>query len=162
MAGSLNQVSLIGRVGKDPEVRTTQAGKKIVNFSLATEESWTDKSSGEKKSRVEWHKICCFNEGLGGVIERFVKKGSKIYVQGALATRKWTSQDGADHFSTEIVLQAFNGQMILLDGRGGGERSENPAPREERQPATTRGTTYAPPSGGGDLDDDVPFAPCWQ
>jgi single-strand DNA-binding protein len=162
MAGSLNKVMLLGNVGKDPEVRTTQTGMKIVNLTVATEESWKDKSSGERKSRTEWHRVVCFNEGLGGVIEKYVKKGSKIYIEGQLQTRKWTDQQGQDRYSTEIILQAFNGQMILLDGRGGGERSENPAPREERQPVTTRGTTYAPPSGGGDLDDDVPFAPCWQ
>ena len=155
MAGSLNLVQLIGNVGKDPEIRSTQAGKKIANLSLATSEKWTDKSSGEQKERTEWHKICCFNEGLVGVIERFVKKGSKIYVSGQLQTRKWTDKDGVDRYSTEITLQAFNGQLILLDGRNAGENATPSAPAQQRPaaPAASSGPNW----GAGELDDAIPF-----
>jgi len=151
MAGSLNRVELIGNVGKDPEIKTTQAGMKIVNLTLATSESWTDKASGEKKERTEWHRVVVFNDGLAGVIEKYVRKGSKIFVEGQLQTRKWTDQSGADRYSTEVVLQSFRGQIILLGERGGGgDRSENPAPRETTRPA-------AASTPQDDLNDDIPF-----
>ena len=122
MAGSLNRVQLIGHVGKDPEIRSTQGGAKIANLTLATSETWNDKASGEKKERTEWHRISIFNDGLVGVVERFVKKGSKLFIEGQLTTRKWTDQAGVEKYSTEINLGKFNGTLILLDGKqSGGE-----------------------------------------
>ena len=116
MAASLNRVQLIGNVGKDPEIRSTQGGERIANLTVATSESWTDKRSGEKKERTEWHRIAIFNDGLVGVVERFVHKGSRIFVEGQLTTRKWTDQSGQEKYSTEINLGKFNGTLILLDG----------------------------------------------
>lgn len=120
MAGSVNKVILIGNVGRDPEVRNTQDGTKIVNFTLATSESWNDRASGERRERTEWHRIVCFNERLGDVIEKYVRKGSKVYVEGALQTRKWTDQSGQEKYTTEIVLAAYRGTVVLLDGKGDG------------------------------------------
>lgn len=121
MAGSVNKVILIGNVGKDPEVRSTQGGKKVVTLSVATSETWKDRNSGERQERTEWHRVVIFNERLADVAERFVKKGSKIHVEGALQTRKWTDQSGVEKYSTEIVLQQFRGELTLLDGKGGGD-----------------------------------------
>ena len=124
MAGFLNKVTLIGNLGKDPEVRNSQSGDKIVSFSLATTDSWTDRSSGERRERTEWHRVVIFGNGLAGVAERFLKKGSKVYVEGALQTRKWTDQAGVERYTTEIALKHYNGTMILLDGnRSGGTRA---------------------------------------
>ena len=120
MAGSVNKVILVGNVGKDPEIRRTQDGRPIANLSLATSESWRDKATGEKKEKVEWHRVVIFNENLCKVVEQYVKKGSKLYIEGALQTRKWTDQSGAEKYSTEIVLQGFNGSLTMLDGAGGG------------------------------------------
>ncbi len=122
MAGSVNKVILIGNLGRDPEIRRTQDGRPIANFSIATSESWRDKNSGERKEKTEWHRIVCFNEGLCKVIENYVKKGSKVYVEGQLQTRKWTDKDGVEKYSTEVVLQGFNGTLTMLDGRGDGRR----------------------------------------
>jgi single-strand DNA-binding protein len=119
MAGSVNRVILIGNLGKDPEVRRTQDGKAIANLSVATSESWKDKSTGEKKERTEWHRVVIFNEGLSRVAEQYLKKGSKVYLEGSLQTRKWTDKDSIERYSTEVVLQGFNSQLVMLDGRGG-------------------------------------------
>lgn len=119
MSGSLNKVILIGNLGKDPEVRSTQAGKKIVNLSIATSETWRDRSSGERQERTEWHRVVVFNEKLAEIAERYLNKGMKVYVEGALQTRKWTDQTGVEKFSTEIVLQQFRGEITMLDGKGG-------------------------------------------
>jgi single-strand DNA-binding protein len=116
MAGSVNKVILIGNVGKDPEIRRTQDGRPIANLSIATSESWRDKNSGEKKEKTEWHRVVVFSEPLCKVIEQYVKKGAKLYIEGALQTRKWTDKDGVEKYSTEVVLQGFNGQMTMLDG----------------------------------------------
>ena len=134
----LNKAILIGNLGADPEIRNTQDGRKIANLRLATTESWRDKTSGERKSRTEWHRIVIFNEGLAKVAEQYLKKGSKVYVEGQIQTRKWTDQNGADKYTTEIVLQNFGGTLVMLDGR------------EERrsEPET---------SGGSDFDGDIPF-----
>src|SRR5277367_7176779 len=123
MAGSVNKVILVGNLGRDPEIRSTQDGTRIANLSLATSESWRDRNSGERKERTEWHRVVIFNDKLVEVVEKFLKKGSKIYVEGALQTRKWTDQSGAEKYSTEIVLQKFRGELTLLsDGnREGGE-----------------------------------------
>ena len=147
MAGSLNKVTLIGNLGKDPEIRNSQAGGKIASFTLATSESWNDRSSGQRQERTEWHRIVIFGDGLSGVVEEYLKKGSKVYVEGALQTRKWTDQSGQDKYTTEIVLQPYNGKLIMLDGKGGQGRNGG-------QADNTGG--YTPP-GGGDLDDEVPF-----
>ena len=120
MAGSVNKVILVGNLGRDPEIRFTQAGKKIANFSIATSESWKDRQSGERRERTEWHRIVVFNEGLADVVERFVKKGSKLYIEGVLRTRKWQGQDGKDNYTTEIVLEGFNSNLTMLDNRGEG------------------------------------------
>ncbi len=120
MAGSVNKVILIGNLGRDPEVRTMNNGGKVVNLSVATSETWRDKNSGERQEKTEWHRVVIFNEKLGEVAERFLKKGSKVYVEGALQTRKWTDQSGAEKYSTEVVLQRFRGELTMLDGKGGG------------------------------------------
>ena len=120
MAGSVNKVILIGNLGKDPEVRSMQSGGKIVNLRIATTESWKDRASGEKREKTEWHSVAIFSEGLGRTAEQYLRKGSKVYIEGQLQTRKWQDQSGADRYSTEIVLQNFNSALVLLDGRGGG------------------------------------------
>jgi single-strand DNA-binding protein len=120
MAGSINKVILVGNLGKDPEIRRTQDGRPIANLRVATSESWRDKSSGEKRERTEWHSVVIFSEGLCRVVEQFLKKGSKVYIEGQLQTRKWQGQDGQDRYSTEVVLQNFNSQLVLLDRPGGG------------------------------------------
>ena len=120
MAGSVNKVILIGNLGKDPEIRNTQAGTKICNLTIATSENWNDRTSGERKERTEWHRVVIFNEGLCKVAEQYLKKGAKVYIEGALQTRKWTDQQGVEKYSTEVVLQNFNSTLTMLDGRSGG------------------------------------------
>lgn len=124
MAGSVNKVILIGNVGADPEIRRTQDGKAIANLRIATSEQWRDRNSGERREKTEWHSVVVFNEGLTKVVEQYVKKGAKLYIEGALQTRKWQDQNGNDRYSTEIVLQGFNSTLTMLDGRGegGGDR----------------------------------------
>ncbi|MFM8801326.1 MAG: single-stranded DNA-binding protein, partial [Tagaea sp.] len=119
MAGSVNKVILIGNLGRDPEVRSMNNGGKVVNLSVATSETWRDKNSGERQERTEWHRVVIFNEKLGEVAERYLKKGAKVYVEGALQTRKWTDQSGQEKYSTEVVLQRFRGELTMLDGKGG-------------------------------------------
>jgi single-strand DNA-binding protein len=161
MAGSVNRVILVGNVGKDPEVRSFANGGKVCNLTLATSESWTDKASGERKERTEWHRVAIMNDSIVGVAERFVKKGSKIYVEGQLQTRKWTDQQGAEKYSTEIVIGRFNGSLVLLDGKrdDGGERpaqASRPAATQTHQTRDSRGDMRTTPNGP-DLDDDIPF-----
>ena len=119
MAGSVNKVILVGNLGKDPEVRRMTSGEPVVNLSIATSESWRDKASGERKEKTEWHRVVIFNKNLAEVAEKYLKKGSKVYVEGQLQTRKWTDKDGAEKYSTEVVLQNFRGELTMLDGRGG-------------------------------------------
>jgi single-strand DNA-binding protein len=168
MAGSVNKVILVGNVGKDPEVRTSQDGSKIVNFSLATSETWNDRASGERKERTEWHRVVVFNDRIGDVVEKYVRKGSKIYVEGALQTRKWTDQTGVEKYSTEVVIGRFRGELTLLDSRGGGgEASMGDSgggggyqPRERAAAPAGRGggkPSWESPKGGNDLDDEIPF-----
>jgi single-strand DNA-binding protein len=167
MAGSVNKVILVGNLGKDPEVRTTQDGTKIVNLTLATSENWNDRQTGERKERTEWHRVVIFNDRIGDVAERFLKKGSKIYVEGALQTRKWTDQSGAERYSTEVVVGRFKGELTMLDTRGGGAEAagEGGSFRSDRGPAPQRAAAGAARSGGpsweapkgGDLDDEIPF-----
>ena len=120
MAGSVNKVILVGNLGKDPEIRRTQDGRPIANLSIATSETWRDKNTGERKEKTEWHRVVIFNEGLCKVVEQYLKKGAKVYIEGALQTRKWTDKDGVEKYSTEVVLQGFNSALTMLDGRSGG------------------------------------------
>jgi single-strand DNA-binding protein len=153
MVGSVNKVILVGNLGKDPEIRNTQAGAKIVSFTLATSEIWNDKASGERKERTEWHRVVAFNEQIADVAERFLKKGAKVYVEGQLQTRKWTDQSGQEHYTTEVVLPRFKGELAMLSRANNGERPEADG---------TSGGGYLPRAGhggGGDLDDEIPFAP---
>jgi single-strand DNA-binding protein len=161
MAGSVNKVILVGNVGKDPEVRTTQDGSKIVNFSLATSETWNDRASGERKERTEWHRVVVFNDRIGDVVEKYVRKGSKLYVEGSLQTRKWTDQSGQEKYTTEVVISRFRGDLTMLDGArsgegmgDGGSRSSSARPTPAR-PAGGGPSWDAPK--GGDLDDEIPF-----
>jgi len=164
MAGSVNKVILVGNLGKDPESRTMQNGGKVVSFSLATSESWTDKGSGERKDKTQWHRVVIFNEKLGEIAERYLKKGSKAYVEGSIESRKYTDKDGGERDITEVVLSRFRGELTLLDSRGGdgGEgggsyRSEvSRAPARAAEPARG-GPSWEPPGGGNDLDDEIPF-----
>lgn len=171
MAGSVNKVILVGNVGRDPEVRNTPSGAKVVNFTLATSESWNDRASGERKERTEWHRVVVWNEKLGEIIEKYVHKGSKVYVEGTLQTRKWTDQSGQEKYTTEVVLQAYRGELTLLDSRNGGEgagesgggyqRSERAPARPAQAPASSKPAGGSPswdaPRTGGDLDDEIPF-----
>jgi len=164
MAGSVNKVILVGNLGKDPEVRTTQAGSKIVNLSVATSETWNDKASGERKERTEWHRVVIYNERLGDVAEKYLRKGRKVYLEGSVETRKYTDQAGVEKYTTEIVLRNFRGELVLLDGRadeggeGGGYRTErSAAPRGDRPARAAAAPAWDAGKGGGDLDDDIPF-----
>lgn len=148
MAGSLNKVTLIGNLGKDPEIRTTTDGREIANFSIATSESWKDKTSGDKKEKTEWHNIAVFNEGLVRVIKSYVKKGSKIYIEGQLQTRKWTDKDNNERYTTEIVLQNYNSSLILLDFKSE-DTSSNYSESDNKQ--------SAPKFDNSELDDEIPF-----
>jgi len=172
MAGSVNKVILVGNLGRDPEVRTLQDGTKVANLSVATSESWRDKASGERRDRTEWHRVVIFNDRLADVAERFLKKGSKIYVEGQLQTRKWTDQSGQERYTTEVVLQRFRGELTMLDGRGGGggEGSGEGGDYDNGPSGSAKGGGFGGPSGGGpsgggpsggrgrgDLDDEIPF-----
>jgi single-strand DNA-binding protein len=172
MAGSVNKVILVGNLGRDPESRTMQSGGKVVSFSIATSETWNDKMSGERKEKTQWHRIAIFNEKLGEVAEKYLKKGAKVYVEGSLESRKYTDKDGVERETTEVVLARFRGELTMLDGRGdsgggyaggndGGYRSERAAPAA-RAPAAARsggggGSPSWEPTPGGDLDDEIPF-----
>jgi single-strand DNA-binding protein len=151
MAGSVNKCIIIGNLGRDPEVRTMQNGSKIVNLRIATSETWRDKASGDRKERTEWHSVVIFNEGLAKIAEQYLRKGSTVYVEGQLETRKWQDQSGADKYSTEIVLRAFRGELTLLGGR--------PDDGGNRDKPETGGGYSAPPSGGaGGFDaEEIPF-----
>ena len=171
MAGSLNKVMLIGNLGKDPEVRSFQNGGKVCNFSLATSENWKDKNSGERREKTDWHNVAIFNENLVRIAEQYLKKGSKVYIEGSLQTRKWQDQSGADKYTTEVVLQNFNGTLVLLDGRegggggggsggsrGGGDYNQDDGGRGNFGGGASRGGGATRPSAfDSDLDDDVPF-----
>ena len=162
MAGSVNKVILVGNIGRDPEIRSTQDGMRIANLSLATSETWRDKSSGERKEKTEWHRVAVFNDRLVDVIEKYVKKGAKLYIEGQLQTRKWTDKDGQDRYTTEVVLGRFNGQLTMLDGRSGGSEGFSGGPDDDMAPAP-RAAAGGMRSGGGrapatqDLDDEIPF-----
>ena len=158
MAGSVNKVILVGNLGADPEIRRTQDGRPIANLRVATSESWRDKNTGERREKTEWHRVVIFNEGLCKIVEQYVKKGSKVYLEGALQTRKWQDKDGNDRYSTEVVLQGFNSQLTMLDRAGGGGAgasedfgSSGPSMPRERKPA------FAGAGKNDDMDDEIPF-----
>src|SRR3954468_2838547 len=167
MAGSVNKVILVGNLGKDPEVRRMQNGNPVVNLSIATSDTWRDKATGERKEKTEWHRVVIFSEGLAKVAEQYLKKGAKVYIEGALQTRKWTDPQGAEKYTTEIVLQGFNATLTMLDGRSGGGAGGggnyggddmggdfgSGAPSG----AAPRRVASAPAGGRNDMDDDIPF-----
>jgi single-strand DNA-binding protein len=163
MAGSVNKVILIGNLGRDPEIRRTQDGRPIANFTVATSESWRDKTSGERKEKTEWHRVVIFSEGLCRIAEQYLKKGSKVYLEGQLQTRKWQDQSGQEKSTTEVVLQGFNSQLTMLDkagersgsdlgsSDGGGDFGSSGPSTREKQPA------LAAAGKRGDMDDEIPF-----
>jgi single-strand DNA-binding protein len=167
MAGSVNKVILVGNLGRDPEIRTMQDGTKVANLSLATSETWKDRNSGERRERTEWHRIAIFNDRLVDVVERYLRKGSKIYVEGQLQTRKWTDQGGQERYTTEVVLSRFRGDLTMLDGRSEGAPSGGGYGDAPSEPAygggasgrgeSSSGGRGAPAPMGTDLDDDIPF-----
>jgi single-strand DNA-binding protein len=169
MAGSLNKVTLIGNLGADPEIKSFQNGGKVANLRIATSENWKDRNTGERQERTEWHSVAIFNEGLIGVVERYLRKGSKVYIEGSLQTRKWQDQSGNDRYSTEVVLRGFNGTLLMLDGPGGGSggggggrsgggQSGGWDDRGSGGGSSGGGGGGAPAGGfGDDLDDDIPF-----
>jgi single-strand DNA-binding protein len=164
MAGSVNKVILVGNLGADPEVRRTQDGRPIVNLRVATSESWRDKNTGERREKTEWHRVVIFSEGLAKIAEQYLKKGSKVYLEGALQTRKWQDKDGQDRYSTEVVLQGFRGELALLDRAGGGGAggdfgSEEPGEFGSSGPSAPRKVAAAAAGGGkrADMDDEIPF-----
>jgi single-strand DNA-binding protein len=168
MAGSVNKVILVGNLGRDPEIRSTQDGMKIANLSLATSDTWRDRNSGERRERTEWHRVVIFNEKLCEVAEKYLRKGSKVYIEGALQTRKWTDQSGVEKYTTEVVLQRFRGELTMLDGRqdggGGGGYGDDGGPAGGFGGGSSGGSGGGQGggfggggSGGGDLDDEIPF-----
>ncbi|GJE78783.1 MULTISPECIES: single-stranded DNA-binding protein [Methylorubrum] len=183
MAGSVNKVILVGNLGRDPETRRLASGDPVVNLRIATSESWKDKMSGERKEKTEWHSVVIYNENLARVAEQYLRKGSKVYIEGQLQTRKWTDQSGAEKYTTEVVLQRFRGEMTILDGRGGGgefagddegggqisrggDRGSDRGGGRDDYGSSRGGGDRRPSSGGGgggggkpnyDLDDDIPF-----
>lgn len=176
MAGSVNKVILVGNLGRDPEIRRTQDGRPIANLRVATSENWRDKNSGERREKTEWHSVVIFNENLCKVVEQYLKKGSKVYIEGALQTRKWQDQQGQERYSTEVVLQGFNGTLTMLDGRPGGggmsDSGQSDYGADDFGGGSSGGGAYSEPrragrgAGGGNgggkpfdkqLDDEIPF-----
>ena len=176
MAGSVNKVIIVGNLGRDPEVRSFQNGGKVVNLNIATSESWRDKASGERKERTEWHRVSILNEPLAKIAEQYLKKGSKVYIEGQLETRKWQDQSGAEKYTTEIVLRPYRGELTLLDGREGGSGGGGGGGYEDRGSYEDQGGGQGCGSGGGsggssygrsggagggasksDMDDEIPF-----
>jgi len=177
MAGSVNKVILVGNLGRDPEIRNTQSGMRIVNLRIATSETWNDKTSGERQERTEWHNVVIMNDRLADVAERFLKKGSKVYLEGKLQTRKWTDKEGQDRYTTEVMLGRIGAEMVLLDSRGGGAPSEEGGGYgggarsgggynrdrggmgggERGAGRASGGPSWDSKKGGSDLDDEIPF-----
>lgn len=172
MAGSVNKVILVGNLGRDPEIRSMQSGEEIAQLSLATSETWRDKASGERKERTEWHRVVIFNENLVKVAKQYLKKGSKVYIEGSLQTRKWTDKDGAEKYTTEVVLQRFRGELTMLDGRDGGGSGGGSYSGGGDDYGSSGGSSGGGYGGGGrssggggggsaprrdDMDDEIPF-----
>ena len=163
MAGSVNKVILVGNLGKDPEIRRTQDGRPIANLSVATSETWRDKNTGERKEKTEWHRVVIFSEPLCKIVEQYLKKGAKVYIEGALQTRKWTDQSGVEKYSTEVVLQGFNSTLTMLDGRsggGGGSFGSDDSGGDFGTGGSGSSTPRRAVAAGArnsDMDDDIPF-----
>jgi single-strand DNA-binding protein len=163
MAGSVNKVTLVGNLGKDPEVRNTQSGMKIVNLTVATSDSWTDKMTNERKDQTEWHRVVIMNDRLAETAEKYLKKGSKVYLEGKLQTRKWTDQSGQEKYTTEVLLGRFGAEMVLLDRNPNAGSGDDYAPRASAAPARAAAPAPARAVGGwdtrpgNDLDDEIPF-----
>lgn len=169
MAGSVNKVILVGNLGRDPETRSTQAGNKIVHLAIATSDTWNDRQTGERKDMTEWHRVVIFNERLADVAEKYLRKGRKVFIEGVLRTRKWTDQQGMERYTTEVVLDRFRGEMVLLDSaRGGGDAMDYGASDPSNVPPAARPAAAAPANNAGqgwdssmpghnDLDDEIPF-----
>ena len=160
MAGSVNKVILVGNLGRDPEVRYSQDGNKIVNMSLATSESWTDRSSGERREKTEWHRVVIFNDRLGEVAEKYLNKGSKVYLEGQLQTRKWTGNDGQERYSTEVVISRFRGELTMLDSRANASQDNTISGQEPDYVASDSTAENASDSVGtvsDQLDDEIPL-----
>ena len=162
MAGSVNKVILVGNLGRDPEMRTTQDGQRIANFTVATSETWRDKVSGERRERTEWHRVVIFNERLADLAEKYLKKGSKVYLEGSLQTRKWTDNAGQERYTTEVVLQRFRGELTMLDGARGGQpaagaESFGESFGDEMPRSAPAASSARSPTPANDLDDEIPF-----
>ena len=164
MAGSVNKVILVGNLGADPEIRRTQDGRPVANLRIATSETWRDRNSGERREKTEWHRVVIFNEGLCKIAEQFLRKGSKVYLEGQLQTREWEDQSGQKRYSTEVVLQGFNSALTMLDGRAGGGGGEDYGRDRVPSSGTSRGGDRYEDRGGGrgpdlsqELDDEIPF-----
>ena len=155
MAGSVNKVILIGRLGADPEVRTFQNGGKVSNLRVATSEQWKDRNTGERQERTQWHSVAIFNEPLGRIAEQYLRKGSQVYLEGQLETRKWQDQSGQDRYSTEVTLRPYNSTLTMLDGRPDGQRNEQSNQQYDQSPQG-----YGGPAG--DMEDEIPFAAEWR
>jgi single-strand DNA-binding protein len=164
MAGSVNKVILVGNLGRDPETKPMQDGRSLVNMSVATSENWRDRTSGERKERTEWHRVVIFNDKLGEVAQKYLKKGAKVYLEGQLTTRKWTDQSGQERYTTEVVIPRFGGQLTMLDGRSGGGEGAGMGGGMDDEMGGGSAMAAAPSSGGrtparskAELDDDIPF-----
>ena len=157
MAGSVNKVILVGNLGKDPEVRRMQNGNPVVNLSIATSENWRDKATGERKEKTEWHRVVIFSEGLAKVAEQYLKKGAKVYIEGQLQTRKYTDQSGVEKYSTEVVLQGFNSNLTMLEGKEGGGNRPPPASSPDEYGSQKRSSAPEGNMGAADSDDNIPF-----
>jgi single-strand DNA-binding protein len=165
MAGSVNKVILVGNLGKDPEIRRTQDGRPMANLSIATSETWRDKGTGERKEKTEWHRVVIFSEPLCKIVEQYLKKGAKVYIEGALQTRKWTDQAGVEKYSTEVVLQGFNSTLTMLDGRSGGgggnfgsdDQGGGDFGSSGPSSSAPRRAVAAGARSNSDMDDDIPF-----
>ena len=159
MSGSVNKVILVGNLGRDPEVRSMQSGDKVCNLSVATSERWKDRNSGEMQEKTEWHRVVMFDQKLVEVAEKYLQKGAKVFLEGQLQTRKWTDQSGQEKYTTEVVIQRFRGEMVMLDSRGGGQGGGggyDAPPPHDQQPAMAGGGGGGM-GGGDDLDDEIPF-----
>lgn len=170
MAGSVNKVILVGNLGRDPEVRNTQTGSKVVTLAIATSDTWNDRQTGERKDLTEWHRVVIFNERLADVAEKYLRKGRKVFIEGILRTRKWTDQQGVERYNTDIVIDRFRGELVLIDSnRGGGDAMDNYGSDSSFAPPVARPTSSAPANnktntgwdssmpGNNDLDDEIPF-----
>ncbi|MCX5614420.1 single-stranded DNA-binding protein [Bombella saccharophila] len=157
MAGSVNKVILVGNLGRDPEVRNTQSGSKVVNLAIATSDTWNDRNTGERRDRTEWHRVSIFNERVGDVAERYLHKGSKVYIEGELRTRKWTDKQGVEKHTTEVVIDRFRGSLVLLDSQGQPAQASNQTSTQRYQSGNSMSDAAGYGYGNQQLDDEIPF-----